>query len=136
MLNYVIPTTCLVHVAKLVLQNKRVKRFWILNGQILIKIAQISINGKITLWIQELSWINRFDSFCDSTKPLELGCVWIPMIKWLFSLNILPVIGLTMVLWQRILFVPYPSHDQILFFVFFFFFFFLVCQKARVNYYF
>ena len=46
-----------------------------------------------------------------------------------FSLNILPFFGLTMVLQQRILFVPYPSHDQILFF-------FLVCQKARVNYYF
>ena len=38
-----------------------------------------------------------------------------------FSLNILSFIGLTMVLQQRILFVPYPSYDQILFFFFFFF---------------
>ena len=34
----------LVHVAKIVLQNKRVKKFWILNSQILIKIVQISVN--------------------------------------------------------------------------------------------
>ena len=46
-----------------------------------------------------------------------------------FSLNILLFIGLTLVLQQIILFVPYTSHDQILFFFFW-------CQKARVNYYF
>ena len=35
-----------------------------------------------------------------------------------FSLNILLFIGLTLVLQQIILFVPYPSDDQILFFFF------------------
>ena len=36
-----------------------------------------------------------------------------------FSLNVLLFVGLTLVLQQRNLFVPYPSHDQILFFFFF-----------------
>ena len=36
-----------------------------------------------------------------------------------FSLNVLLLVGLTLVLQQRNLFVPYPSHDQILFFFFF-----------------
>ena len=49
-----------------------------------------------------------------------------------FSLNVLLLVGLTLVLQQRNLFVPYPSHDQILSSFFFFFF----GQKIRINYYF
>ena len=41
-----------------------------------------------------------------------------------FSLNVLLLVGLTLVLQQRNLFVPYPSHDQILSF-----FFFLLVKK-------